>query len=213
MSGWFMAEYPKINSLWKRGQDGRVLEGQWATPELEYLADCEWLWTEKVDGTNVRVGWEPFFGNVSFAGRRADQLPSKLRLALEAALPREAFLRAFPEGQKVTLYGEGYGAGIQKGGGLYRPDQGFVLFDVVVDGWWLSYDKVENVADKLGVAVAPLVGMGTLLEMEALVRRGLESELADGVAAEGLVARTPVGLLDRRGGQVFAKAKTRDYLG
>ena len=47
-------------------------------------------------------------------------------------LPLAANLgEVFPDGAAV-LYGEGYGAKIQKGGGNYRADQDFVLFDVRV---------------------------------------------------------------------------------
>ena len=210
MTGWFMEEYPKIQSLYKRDAGGGIIPGDWATPELEFLRDCRWLWTEKIDGTNVRVGWSRLQPGIRFAGRHTDQLPPKLRGALEASLGQEDFERAFPEGTSVTLYGEGYGAGIQRGGGRYRPDQGLVLFDVVVDGWWLSYESVLDVAGKLGLGCVPLVGSGTLPEMADRVWRGLGSSLAV-TDAEGLVARTPVGLRDRRGRPLFAKIKARDF--
>jgi hypothetical protein len=209
---WFMAEYPKIQSLYKRGPGGEMLLGQWSTPELEWLRDCEWLWTEKVDGTNVRIGWDPAAGSVRVGGRtdRAQMPPALLKafseMNLLATLGRSALPRA-------TIYGEGYGAGIQKGGGDYGQPS-FIVFDVVIDGWWLSMGDAQDVADKLGLECVPVVGTGTLGEMEEAVRLGVYSELtAARKMAEGLVARTLPGLRDRRGRPVLTKIRARDLEG
>ena len=32
-----------------------LLEGQYSEPAFAFLRDNEWVWTEKVDGTNIRV--------------------------------------------------------------------------------------------------------------------------------------------------------------
>ena len=53
-----MKQYHKIQSVFKRDPANNhktFLMGEWSTPALEYLADCQWEWTEKVDGTNIRV--------------------------------------------------------------------------------------------------------------------------------------------------------------
>jgi len=50
-------EYPKIETLFKRGPDHKVLEGQLRCPEFALVND--WRVTEKVDGTNIRVSLEP----------------------------------------------------------------------------------------------------------------------------------------------------------
>lgn len=207
----WMQEYPKIQSLYKRGGAGEMLFGQWSTPELEWLSGCEWLWTEKVDGTNIRVGWEPFHGNVRLGGRTNNaQLPSGLRRHLEATFT-PGRLEAAGLSERTTLYGEGYGTGIQKGGGDYGPVS-FILFDVVVDGWWLRPDDMRDVAGALGIRSVPAVGSGPLWEMEAAVKAGLRSALyANGREPEGLVARTPYGLADRAGRPLLAKIKARDF--
>ena len=59
-----MHQYPKIQSVYKRDPEtnfSTFLEGEYSLPEFEVLKDCEWIWTEKVDGTNIRViyGYEP----------------------------------------------------------------------------------------------------------------------------------------------------------
>jgi len=56
-----MKEYHKIQTVWKRDQANNyrtLLEGFWATQEIAYLKDLTWVFTEKVDGTNVRVMWD-----------------------------------------------------------------------------------------------------------------------------------------------------------
>ena len=60
--------------------------------------------------------------------------------------------KVFNDHIQVTLYGEGFGAKIQKGGGNYIPNgQSFILFDVVIDGWLLQRKNVQDIATKLGI--------------------------------------------------------------
>ena len=54
-----MKEYHKIQSVYKRDEKThKFIEGQWSLPEFDYLKNNVWVWTEKVDGTNVRVIWD-----------------------------------------------------------------------------------------------------------------------------------------------------------
>ena len=55
-----MKEYAKIQSVYKRDEKThKFIEGNWSLPEFEYLKDNIWVWTEKVDGTNIRVMGHP----------------------------------------------------------------------------------------------------------------------------------------------------------
>jgi len=112
----------------------------------------------------------------------------------------------------VTLYGEGYGAGIQKGGGNYRAAPGFVLFDVRVGDWWLLRDSVVDVGINLGVDVVPLTLTGTIADAIKVVRSGLTSDWGNFIV-EGLVGVTTAGLLDRAGNRVMVKVKAADFGG
>lgn len=143
----FGPKYPKIQTLWKRDERNVVVPGDWSTPELEYLADKPWRWTEKVDGTNIRLHWD---GERVTVGGRTDnaQVPSPLVANLAPQLDADLWRSVFPDANDVTLYGEGYGAKIQSGG-MYRPDQALIVFDVLVDRWWLLPDNVEDVAKNL----------------------------------------------------------------
>jgi hypothetical protein len=204
-----MPEYTKINTIWKRDERGRIVEGDYATPEFAYLADTDWDWTEKVDGTNVRVGWDG--SSIEFGGRTANaQMPTKLVAALRDLFPDTSqFMDVFGESPAV-LYGEGYGAGIQGGGGNYSPVQSFVLFDVTVGPWWLERENVADVAVKFGLRTVPTVGRYTLRLASVTAAAGLISEWGN-FAAEGLVGRPSVTLFSRKGERIMAKIKTRDF--
>ncbi len=208
-----MSEYHKIQSIFKRDMTSKrktLLEGQWTIPEFEYLAGNQWVFTEKVDGTNIRVMFKD--GSVTFGGRTDDaQIPAQLVTRLnERFLPMAAKLaEVFPDGSAV-LYGEGYGAKIQKGGGNYRPDQDFVLFDVKVGDWWLQRADVEDVAAKLGLDVVPIIGEGTLHDAVASAKAGIRSTWGD-FQAEGIVARPKTELKTRSGHRLIAKIKCRDF--
>jgi hypothetical protein len=171
-----MTEYHKIQSIFKRDMTSKrktLIEGEWTLPEFEYLASNAWTFTENMDGTNIRVIFKD--GGITFGGRTEDaQIPAKLVERLnERFLPLVVKLgEVFADGAAV-LYGEGYGAKIQKGGGNYRADQDFVLLDVRVGPWWLQRADVEDVAQKLGIDVVPVICEGTLHDAVAWAKRGI----------------------------------------
>ncbi len=205
-----MSEYHKINTIYKRDPASKaILDGEWSLPEFEFLAGNQWVFTEKVDGTNIRIVING--GRVSFAGRTDDaQLPPRLlaRLGERFGATSDRLCEVFPDG--AVMYGEGYGAKIQKVGHNYRADQDFVLFDVRVGSWWLQRSDVEDVAHKLGVDVVPVIGRGTLHDAINLARTGIMSTWGD-FEAEGIVARPSVELMTRAGNRVIAKIKCRDF--
>jgi hypothetical protein len=204
-----MDEYVKINTIWKRDQSGQIIEGDYATPELAYLADVPWDWTEKVDGTNVRVGWDGH--EVIFGGRTANaQMPVKLLEHLRQTFTPEAFRKACIEEGGMVLYGEGFGAGIQSGGN-YSPTQTFALFDVQVGRWWLDRANVADVARKLGVPVVPVIEDMTLRNASDLVKNHPPQSSWGDFPMEGLVGRPLVDLFDRKGNRIMAKIKVKDF--
>ena len=209
-----MTEYHKIDSLFKRDMSAPtkpLILGDWARPEFEYLSNCEWEWTEKVDGTNIRVD-VALDGGIKFGGRSDNaSIPAKLVERLQAVFPpqAEALHSLFPNG--AVLYGEGFGAKIQKGGGNYLPYQDFVLFDVRAGGWWLQRDAVETIAMRFGLGSVPVIGRGGLMAAVERTRAGFHSAWGNFVA-EGIVARPAVELRRRDGSRIITKIKHRDFL-
>lgn len=207
-----MYEYHKIDGLFKRDEaTKRLMDGVFRSPAVEYLKDNEWIFTEKIDGTNIRVMWDGH--RVSFAGRtdRA-KIPDQLMAVLEKMFGGETNEQIFEEhfGEKeVTLYGEGYGAKIQTGWD-YRDDQSFILFDVNVGGVWLGRENVEAVARYFGVDVVPVILRGTLQEAIEYVKARPKSTI--GIAnMEGLVGRPALELLTTNGSRLIVKVKVRDF--
>jgi len=206
-----MEEYPKIQTVFLRDASTNhktLLEGQYTLPEFEYLAELPWEWTEKVNGTNIRIMWDT--ERVRFGGREKDaQLNANLVNALMEMFPAERFKNAGLI-DPLCLYGEGYGPNIAAGSGSYRDDPSFVLFDVKIDTWWLRRSDVDNVAGKLEIGSVPIIGTGTLLEMVEKVRGGIKSQWGD-FDAEGIVARPTVPLCGRNGKRLITKLKCRDF--
>lgn len=217
-----MTEYHKINSVYQRDEKGRMLVGQFSCDEFDYLAECPWEWTEKVDGTNVRVGVsvDPDDVAVRYAGRTdAAQMPvfliERLRAIFEGPGMGKRFFDALrgSEGPvNATLYGEGYGAKIQKGGGNYIPDGcDFVLFDIRIGDWWLKRDAVEEIAGKLGLRTVPVVGVWTLFEAIDRTRNDEYASAWSAVRPEGLVGRPLADLFNRKGERIITKVKHKDF--
>lgn len=203
-----MNEYHKIETLYERD-----LETFKVKPEIlknpVYGIIKSWRWTEKVDGTNIRVMWQG--GKLTFGGKTDNaQIHADLIKYLYETFDPAKLAEVFPDVDAV-LYGEGYGAGIQKGGDL-SPTKAFILFDVKVGDWWLSHNNVADVASKLGIQMVPDYGDMTLEEATECVRVGFLSRLNGGKAkAEGLVGRPIEALFDKKGSRLIVKLKTKDF--
>jgi len=206
-----MKEYHKIMTVWERDPNTKfktLLEGKWAYPEFEYLKDNEWAWTEKVDGTNIRIMWN---GDKVILGGKTDnaQIPAFLIERLQTLFYAGALAKIFDG--TACLYGEGYGAKIQKSGGNYIPDDvDFCLFDVLINETWLKREDVEDIANKLEVQIAPIIGIGGLEDAIDMVRRGIKSKWGD-FMSEGLVMRPKIEMKNRMGHRIITKIKTKDF--
>lgn len=114
--------------------------------------------------------------------------------------------------KRYTLYGEGYGNGIQSGG-YYRKDNSFIGFDVKVDDMYLLRENRDEIFNKLGVDIVPFVGQFTIDEAIEFVKKGFRSKISEeDHLEEGLVLRTPMGLKNRRGERIIFKIKTCDFM-
>lgn len=203
-------------SIYKRSEKtNQFLIGEYSTPEIEYLWKNEWEFTEKVDGTNIRIMWD---GNDILYGGRSDEaqlsvpLIYKLDEMFKPPKSRQTFMDVFGvEEQDTVLYGEGYGAKIQKGGGNYISDGvSFVLFDVKVGDFYLNRPDVEDVAQNFGIKAVPVLGRGTLDDAIEMVKKGFNSKWGE-FPAEGIVARPIVEMFTRKGDRIITKIKYKDF--
>jgi len=113
-----------------------------------------------------------------------------------------------------TIYGEGYGDGIQSGGWYIKGGNEFIVFDVKVNDIYLKTDARDEIATKLGAPIVPLIGYFTLDEAIDFVRKGFRSVVAENPEvkmAEGLVLRTDLGLRNRMGKRLIVKVKYEDF--
>lgn len=219
-----MAEYQKIQTLFKRDERNIIIPDQFTYPEFEVLKDLKWECTEKIDGTNIRIelasSENPEDGIImSFKGRTDKaNIPEHLLTKLNWLFDREHLMEVLnitdeTQNCNITLYGEGYGAKIQKGGNYISNDVNFILFDVKIGKWWLDRESIKDIANKLGINAVPLMGYMTIPEAIEYVKKGFKSTIAENkdYDAEGLVLKAPCGLLKRDGERLITKIKTVDF--
>ena len=213
-----MKQYHKIQGLFKRDpKTNMFIEGEWSLPEFGYLAELDWVWTEKVGGTNMRVMFDgetlKFGGKTDKADLRADLIENMNKM-----FSVDRMAAVFPdvtpnvvEENGICLYGEGYGPGIQKIGKQYRDDKSFVLFDIRIGNWWLKREDVSDIAVQLGIDHVPLFGVTPIAPMIDMVRTGLLSSWGDFIS-EGVVGTPLVPLAARNGQRIITKIKTVDFV-
>lgn len=235
--------YVEIKTLFERREDFTVNTEKLRRAEFGQIA--RWLVTEKIDGTNIRVSleyddskcWSEDMPSphprhecsewvVRIGGRTNNaQVPPFLLEYLQQTFTLDRMTSLWkPENDgeiqpyPITLYGEGYGERIQKGGGNYRAGVSFRLFDVLVGGkWWLDWANVCDIAAGLGIKTVPMVA-SVMLQADIVdyVRGGFASYVANEERgqlheAEGVVARTDPYLYDKHGSPLKFKLKARDF--
>lgn len=209
-----MDTYHKIDGIFIREEERphKMLWGQYRNPVWKDLEQLEWVFTEKIDGTNIRVHWDGhkvLFGGRTDAAQIQTSLFNRLAELFDGTANEQVFEQKFGE-QPVTLYGEGFGAKIQKGGELYG-EQDFALFDVKIAGNFQDRESVTNIAKAFDLKTAPIVFTGTLDKAIEFAKAGFESKIAQtSRKAEGMVGTPTCNVRTRTGQRVIVKLKTHD---
>ena len=117
----------------------------------------------------------------------------------------------------VYIYGEYFGTGVQKVGGRYiQNGNGFSVFDIRQQGWWLPKENRDAICQSLGLETVPYIGNMTLRDIEQMVMSGFKTKFeraADPtLIEEGIVARPVIPMCDGRGERVIVKVKYCDYV-
>lgn len=225
----------------KNPRKNLIMLGQYSNVETELLKDLLWECTEKIDGTNISIHIVPagpfvpetrvnkdgsttvYLNSGTYISEihgktPAATIPTKLMNNLTNICGTRDFKEAFtvngiPPQEKIEIFGEGYGAGIQKGGRYCKDDQKFIVFDIKIGDYYVRREIVEDVCKKLNLDIVPLIGYMTIAEAEEMVKKGFTSRISEdpNLMAEGLVCKAPLGMLDARGNRIITKIKSVDY--
>lgn len=207
-----MKEYHKIYNLYLRNDKGILIDGCFSRYEFQYLSKCEWVFYEKVDGTNIRIMWNG--KEVTFGGKTDNaQIPPGLITHLNNKFCTPKALALFQEkfGEiPVCLYGEGYGAGIQKVGIKYHPkDKMFILFDILINNYWFNKKDVMNIGNFFEVPQVELRVTGTFNDAIEYLRKECKSNLGD-CEIEGLIGLPKIELRTKDRERIIVKIKTHE---
>lgn len=192
------------------------------------------VWDSEIEGRTINIHGVKF--KVHIAGKTDNaQIPKNLLKHMQEKYPDEKILAALGLKEFIpveewenehnwlsyeqipniyTIYGEGYGEGIQSGGWYIKGGNEFIVFDVKVNDIYLKTDARDEIATKLGAPIVPFIGYFTLDEAITYVRKGFRSRVAqnpDAKMAEGLVLRTDLGLRNRMGNRLIVKIKYEDF--
>ncbi len=209
-----MKSYHKIETVFNRDNQGtkKLIYGDYRDETVKYLSNNKWQFTEKIDGTNIRIYWDGH--NIYFGGRTDKaEIPPKLLKELKRLFlnneTEELFEQKFGE-KEVILFGEGYGEKIQKVGVDYCLGNKFILFDVMIGDNYLQRKDVEDIAKCFGLDIVPIVLEGTIDEGINYVKTCPKSTIGN-AKMEGVVGRPLVEMKNRNGNRVVVKIKSCDF--
>jgi len=204
-------KYHKIHSLFKRDmKTHRLINGDYSRPEFENI--MVWDVYEKIDGTNIRIGYFPEQQKVKIGGRTENaDIPAHLLGILLEKFPLTKFQEIFKD-TPVILWGEGYGPKIQKAGASYSDSPGFALFDVSINRKFLSRDNLAGIASQFDVHAVPFVGKMQCIDVIEYIANKPESIFSKhSQTTEGVVCTPVYEMYDRRGERIIFKLKCIDY--
>jgi len=201
-----LIKYPKIQTLFKRNEKGRIIVDEYS--KLEFESVDQWFVTEKIDGTNIRIAFDKKLNKVEILGRtEKSELHVDLTKALYRLINKKLLNEVFDD--DVILFGEGIGEKIQAG--KYGKKYKFYLFDVYYKFKFLNNEELENVATKLNLNIVSSLGIFTKQEIKNLIMTCFYSKINKEVLAEGVVAKSYPLLFNEKGERVMFKLKCSDY--
>lgn len=203
--------YPKFYAPYIRGKFSKFIDLKQPRPEIQpYMNDeTEWTVSEKLDGTNTRIIWDGY--KLKVKGRTSASQLQGFQQELLAKLTENGnyvFDELFGE-KPVTIFGETIGEKIQKN--PYNVTGDFLVFDILIDNVWLTYDQVKEYSEQLGLHYNEHHSIrgwdNVLTEFED---RANDAEKHN-FYFEGLVAVPYHMPLDRLGNRVITKIKVADF--
>ena len=232
-----MIKYPKIESLYKRDDKFKFTKERRIT-DIDNVKNI--VITEKIDGTNAQIvlsiDYNTLAVKVRFCSKETEILQKDVMFIANTCTKKlnikkisEWYYNEFALDQQlgrvkenvveVRLFGEVYGAGINKGG-TYSKEKDFRLFDIQIGEHFVDYSTLIEIAEKLGIKTVPLIYNGLqedLLEYENIkdyvcrLTTKIIDEGGTGGLVEGIVIRPEPLLLNRFGGRIIIKVKLNDF--
>lgn len=167
---------------------------------------------EKVDGTSSHLLWKD--GQViPFSGGAKHESFVKI---FDLEKIKNQFIAEFGVGMTVCIYGEAYGGNIQAQSARYGKEMKFIVFDVEVEGNFISVPKAHNVATKFGLEFVDYVLVDATIENLDKERlresvQAIRNGCGSGHKREGIVIRPPIEVKGNNGERVMCKYKNDDF--
>jgi hypothetical protein len=217
-----MSPYKSIETVFRRDKQTNILDfGVNRFPEYDCIK--EWVVQEKVDGMNIRIiitqnGVE-VKGRTDKADLKQDLVDHCKNLVTENVINTlKDYFDITKDEFTITLYGEGYGAGIQKGS-IYRPDKAFICFDILYgETMWLNPLQVDSLCKDTNIETVPIICQLSkvpktkqeLLDIipSSIVALNHTNQI---VQSEGIVARPLEVLFNKFGERVMWKLTFREF--
>ena len=183
-----------------------------------------WIKTEKIDGTNIRI----ILCKPTEDGKRVVLVGSRSLILNEEDKSSKQFfdclkgintnklVEYFEDADStVIIYGEGYGAGVQKGG-IYSKEKNFRVFDIRIGEAYQDFEYVQKVCIDNQLNVVPIIdevediSYGECIKslksfQETLIKEG------DGGKPEGIVYKYEPVLLNKYKERLMFKVKFKDF--
>lgn len=181
------------------------------SPLLAYLAESPWVYSRKVDGENIRIQWN---GEQALWNGKSNAFQCGVEFTeyMNDTFLEEIFEEKFGRDKIVTLFGEKMGPKTQRNE-LGLKKEAVILYDVNINGTWLSKVNVVEIAGYFGANVPSIYQYMPHGRVSAKLRELIEmcanGEFKDW---EGIVATPLVEMRDQKGQRVIVKIKNRDYL-
>lgn len=209
-------KFVKYTSIENHYQEGFMQR----CPEARY----DWCITEKIHGSNFQVYFDGenfllgsrnrFIGNESFQGLK------ELVAAIKNRILDFYYDYAVDGNFELTLYGEIYGDGIQKGV-KYCKDHKIRFFDIKVNGEYIPYKAAVEIFERFELPYVPVLKIeyGRIYNVVRKAETRFNSTIAEGEYAdleenicEGVVIKPyEVELKCQKGNRVIIKKKNEEF--
>lgn len=205
-------KYHKINSLFYRDENKDFIFGKYSMEEYYALRESSWIIKEKIDGTNIRIGWDGEKVLINGKTNRANLLPG-LIAKLQELFPVQKFIDLqYPP---MIIYGEGLCRKGARKSFLYLEkdcDYDFIAFDIRINDIWLEPHNIDDICNKLKVrAVQWTACYPDFTSNENLIALFFDLTGRFSYVPEGVVATPKGGLLTRTGERIITKIKVDDF--